>query len=269
MKISVKPYTHPTIVGLAVWLTMVLTCIDVYAQQPAPQATLTFEQLLGAAKRYFRDTAEFPLVQKTTFSVTAPDGRVRNNQSQLTQYTFQGYKPRQKRAGANIHGDVSFWQAMRGAKMVKISASSAVWTMYPGLVLYADPGEYIFAPKSTDYAADRLGAELTSTKPCPAFTMTGKVLLYLPDEVCGTNYFEVHNDLSFHKFAFAAAGLPAPVKISPFGQCTLKRYQIEIEFQSVTLPGDKDPFLVPRQSSAHLETDKGTIVITSVYEPKK
>ncbi|PYP91019.1 MAG: hypothetical protein DMG65_09110 [Candidatus Angelobacter sp. Gp1-AA117] len=210
-------YIHRIIGCTAVLLALMSPCADAYGQQAAPEAALTLDQLVGAARRYFRDTAEF----------------------------------------------------LRGAKMFKISAGNAFWTMLPGIVLSADPSGYVFAAQPTDPAASLLNAQLTSSKPCPALTMTGKVLFYLPDEVCGTSSFAVHNDLSFHKFAFDVAGLPAPVKISPFGRCMLQRYRVEIEFQSVTLPGDKEPFLVPKQSSAHLETDKGAIVITSVFEPKK
>lgn len=258
------------IVGCTVVLLALMTwCSDAYGQQTAPEAALTFDQLAGAAKRYFRDTAEFPMQQKTTFSVSDAKGRVRETKSQVTEYVFQGYRPKEKTAHGNVRGNVSFWQYMRGAKMVKTSAGNAFWTMLPGIVLSADPSGYIFAAKSTSPAADLQSAQLTSSKPCPALTMTGKEFSYLPDEICGTSDFELHNDLSFQRFAFDVAGLPAPVKISPFGQCTLRSYKVEIEFQSVTLPGDKEPFLVPKQSSAHLETDKGAILITSVFEPKK
>jgi hypothetical protein len=43
----------------------------------------------------------------------------------------------------------------------------------------------------------------------------------------------------------------------------------EVEFQQVTLPGDQAPFLIPKQVTATIETDKEKIVITSVYEPKQ
>jgi hypothetical protein len=38
--------------------------------------------------------------------------------------------------------------------------------------------------------------------------------------------------------------------------------------RKTTLPEDKEPFLVPKRVTATLETDKGTIVITSIYEAK-
>ena len=253
----------------AALLALVIWCSDAYGQQAAPEATLTLDQLVGAAKRYFRDTAEFPLQQKMTFVVSDTKGRVRQTKSQLTEYVFQGYKSREKTASFNLHGKVSFWQAMRGSNILKIAASSALWTMIPGGVLNAEQGEYTFAAKSIDPAADRMSAQFIPNKPCPALTMTDKASFYLPDEVCGTSGFEVYRDLKFQKFVFEVGGLPAPVKINPFGQCTLQRYYAEVEFQSVMLPGDKEPFLIPRQSVTRLETDKGTIVMTSVFEPKK
>jgi hypothetical protein len=93
--------------------------------------------------------------------------------------------------------------------------------------------------------------------------------MYLPDDLCGASAFQLHDDLIFRKFAFDVLGLPAPVKLDPFGQCNLQRYHAEVEFQQVTLPGGQVPFLIPKQVTATMETDKGKIVITSVYEPKQ
>lgn len=262
-------HAHKITGCMAVLLALMTWCSDGYGQQAEPEAKLTLDQLMGAAKRYFRDTAEFPMQQKTTFSVSDAKGRIRETKLQVTEYLFQGYKPKEQKATGNVHGSVSLWQYLRGARMVKISAGNAFWTMLPGMILSADPSGFIFAAKSTDPAADLLSAQLIPNRPCPVLTMTQKTLFYMPDELCGTSAFELHNDLKFQKFAFEIAGLPAPVKIDPFGQCTLQHYRVEIEFQSVTLPGDKEPFLIPRQSSAHLETNKGVILITSVFEPKK
>jgi len=49
---------------------------------------------------------------------------------------------------------------------------------------------------------------------------------------------------------------------------TYPRYHAEVEFQSVEVPGEKEPFLAPKLVTATLETNKGKIVIASVYEPK-
>ena len=53
-----------------------------------------------------------------------------------------------------------------------------------------------------------------------------------------------------------------------FSESTLRRYHVEIEFQKVLLAGDNQPFLAPKQVTAKLETNKGSLEITSVYEAK-
>jgi hypothetical protein len=66
------------------------------AVPPQPTANapdkLTLEQLQKSAKIYFRDTAEFPLIQHTTFSVWNPAGRVRQTKMISIDYVFQGYR---------------------------------------------------------------------------------------------------------------------------------------------------------------------------------
>ena len=165
---------HRIMSCMAVLLSLMTWCSNAYGQQAAPEATLTLDQLVGAAKRYFRDTAEFPLQQKTIFSVSDAKGRIRQTKSQLTEFVFQGYKPREKTGHFNVKGKTSLWQAMRGSNMVKVAAGSALWTMVPGVVLYAEPGQFTFAAKSIDLAADRLSAQWTPNETCPAPTMTNK-----------------------------------------------------------------------------------------------
>ncbi|HEV3038488.1 MAG TPA: hypothetical protein VHA33_11995 [Candidatus Angelobacter sp.] len=91
---------------------------------------------------------------------------------------------------------------------------------------------------------------------------------YFPDEPCGTSEYQLQDNLSFQKFVFDAPGLPASIRIDPFGKSVLRSYRVEIAFQKVMLAADKEPFLVPRQVTAKLETNKGSVEITSTYEAK-
>lgn len=161
------------------------------------------------------------------------------------------------------------WGALHGFRLSKLSANSAIWTMIPGLWLYSDPGTYnlTFVP-ATD-GSELVQAKMAPVNPCPVLSMSHRnSQWYFPDDPCGESEFQLDKDLRFKQFAFQALGLPAQVDLAPFGLCNLQRYHAELEFQEVTLPQDKAPFLVPKRVTATLETDKGTVVISSIYGPK-
>lgn len=231
---------------------------------------LTLEDLVTAARKYFRDTAEFPMIQTTTFSVVASSGRSRKPKTISRNYLFRGYSRAGNTANAMVTGgSESMWDLLRGSKLGKVSANSAIWTMIPGVWLYSDPGAYTltFAPASS--GSKLLIAKMAPKNLCPLLSMSHQnSKWYFPDNACGDSEFQLDKDLRFKQFAFQASGLPAQVDLAPFGRCNLKSYHAELEFQEVTLPQDKAPFLVPKQVTATLETDKGTVVISSMYGPK-
>jgi hypothetical protein len=234
---------------------------------PATSATLTMDDLLNAAKHYFRDTAELPMVQMTTFSVIDSSARRRKRKTMETRYLFQGYNGHRNSTQVNVRGHESTWAILRGSRLLWISVNSAVWTTVPGATLYAKPDTYKF--EATANSEGVTTATVTPVRTCSSFSMNERnSRWYFPDDLCGPSEFEVSKDLVFQKFSYDASGLPAPVKLDPFGRCTLRRYHADVSFQSVNLPGDKEPFLVPKEVIATLETDKGTIVISSHYEPK-
>jgi len=217
----------------------------------APSATLTMDDLLTAAKHYFRDTAELPMVQTTTFSVTDSSGRRRKPKIQTTSYLFQGYSRQANGPQVNIRGHVSMWARIHGSKMMWISANNALWTSIPGLALYAKPDTYKFQVRAI--GEDLATATYTPIRGC-SFSMNERnSRWYFPDDLCGPSEFQLTKDLAFQEFSYEASGLPAPVKMDPFGRCTLRRYHADVSFQSVDLPGEKDPFLVPTEVTATLE----------------
>ncbi|HEY6969375.1 MAG TPA: hypothetical protein VJA94_09225, partial [Candidatus Angelobacter sp.] len=235
-------------------------------EQSAP--ALTYEQLVKAAKVYFRDTAEFPMMQDMTFTVLDRSGRVRQTRKQLVEYLFNGYNSGKQTASGHVSGEVGFWAALRGAKMVKASLNSAFWIMAPGLEVYSPTDMYDLEMNEHHEDKELITGKLNRVKACPPFTMKENTEMYVPDHPgCNNSEFQLHTeDLSFQRFSFDVIGLPASVRLHPLGDCTLQRYHAEVEFQKIILPGDKDPLLVPKQVTAILETDKGKIVISSVYE---
>jgi hypothetical protein len=249
-----------------VFACAIFSSAGAFVQQPSEK--LTLDQLTTAAQHYFRDSAEFPLLQKTTFAVVEANGHARKIQSVSAEYIFAGYNRGTKTAHGRVHGDVSMWQGMNGAKAFKAATSSVVWAMDAGQKLFAEPGELMFEAGETSTAGGVRTAKFTPAKPCPTVTMKDHGLWYVPDKRCGLTEFQLHDDLSFQKYTFDLSGLPAPVDLDAFGACILQRYHAEVEFQSVEVAGEKEPFLVPKLVTATLETNKGKIVIASVYEAK-
>lgn len=243
----------------------------VRSEQPekAPEK-LTLDDLVTAAKKYFRDTAEFPMIQTTTFSVVTSSGRNSKPKTISRDYLFRGYSRDRQTANARITGgSESMWDVLRGSKLGKASANSAIWTMIPGLWLYSDPGAYTlnFVPAAD--GSELLQAKMSPVHACPLLSMSHQnSQWYFPDNACGESEFQLDKDLRFKQFAFQALGLPAQVDLAPFGRCNLEHYHAELEFQEVTLPQDKAPFLVPKRVTATIETDKGTVVISSMYGPR-
>lgn len=233
-----------------------------------PAAQLTADQLTVAAKRYFRDTAELPLVQLMEFSVLDSSGRVRKTQKLTLDYLFQGYSPRNETARVNLSGNVSFWSIMRGNKMIKASLNSASWTMNAGVVA-RHSNFYSFEASGAGTREGPILAKLVPTQPCPVFAMIKNAEIYMADDTnCGPMAFQLDRDLRFERFVYDASGVPAKAKIAPFGECTLRRYHTEIEFQTATIPGDNEPFVIPKRVTTTLETSKGKVVISSTFEPK-
>lgn len=233
-------------------------------------ANLTLLDLVTAAEKYFRDTAEFPMIQTTTFSVVASSGRSSKPKTISWNYLFHGYSRHGQTANAMMTGGrESMWEVLRGSRLGKASANSAIWTMIPGLWLYSDPGAYSLTFGPAPSGSGILEARMAPKNACPVLSMSHKnSQWYFPDNPCGKSEFQLDKDLRFKQFAFQSLGLPAQVDLAPFGRCNLQRYHAELEFQEVTLPQDKAPFLVPKRVTATLETDKGTVVISSMYGPK-
>ena len=185
-------------------------------------------------------------------------------------YLFKGYSPRSESANGTLSGvNVSFWSVMRGNRLVKASYNGAGWIMVPGLVARSLSSVPLGITSTKDEDGSVL-VRLGDKAACQPFTMNDRwnAERYIPDGACGSDAeFRLDRYLHFQNFAYEATGLPIPARIYPFGDCTLQRYHTEIEFQTTTIPGDTEPFLLPKRVTTTLETNKGNLVINSMYEP--
>jgi hypothetical protein len=239
------------------------------AEAPSQEAalSLTRSQLVKATKLYFRDTAEFPMVQVTTVNVTGAAGKTHKPITTTGEYLFHGYSKNNNVANTTFRTKVSMWTALRGSKIVKMSMNGIFFTMMPGFQIYSETDGYTFEDGTGSQTSPTV--KMIHAEPCPAFSLMQIPESYLPEHPCGEMGFNLDNDSKLQKFTFESEGLPAQLKLYPFGKCTLLRYHTDVIFQSVTLRDEKTPFLVPAQVTTTLQTNKGVIVIASRYRPKQ
>ena len=258
----------PVVLVCLLSLTTLSSAQTLVTSEKAPESSgnPAFDNLVSATKVYFRDTAELPMVQVTTVTVTDKAGRVRKPSTISGDYLFHGYSKNAKTANVTFHTNVSMWAAFRGARMAKALLNGGFFTMMPGLQIYSENNEYTFEDDAG--AQDEPRIKLIPSKPCAVFTWIEMPESYLPKHPCGEMQFDLDADSKLQKFTFESAGLPAELKLGPLGSCSLLRYHTEITFQSVTLPDEKVPFLVPAQVTTTLTTSKGTIVLDNKFQPK-
>lgn len=256
-------------IALTALLTGTIATQSAVSCQTEPESRpLRPDQLISAAKLYFRDTAEFPMLEKMELSVFDPSGKLRKRQTISVDYVFRGYNPRSTTATANVHGNISFWAALGGAKTFKASLNGAAMTLTAGSVVSLDLSKYTFEAEDRVVQEGIIVAKLVPKEDCPPFAMTNVPEAYVPAQTCGTTQYQLNSSLHFQKFTYEASGLPVRMRIRPFGESTLQRYRSEVDFQTVVLHGETQPFLVPRQVITELQTSKGRIRIASTYEPK-
>jgi hypothetical protein len=236
-------------------LAVALAAIATVSQTTQTLEGITPQQLAAGIKTYFRDSAEFPLHMDLVLVATDSSGQLRQRKTGNANYDFHGYNPRN--FGGNARGSRSTVPAARNALVASILPTVALEALSAG------------APPviSEDPAAGLVTAKIEQPE-CGEFKWSSEYSA--PEQLCGPSEFQVKRaDLSLVRFTFQAGGLPISTVVKPFGKCQLRGYRVEAEYQQVLLPGDPKPFLVPKRVEAKVETDKGTLVMTSQSVPRK
>jgi hypothetical protein len=235
---------------------------------PAPSA-LTFSQVATAAKTYLRDSAEFPLSMQVSMMAVDGSGRTIKKDRAKGRYDFHGYNMRSEHASGSMQVQTEgFFHSPRG--MLPTVWNSFVASILPAHAL-ATKAEEKYAFEAAGSAA---GGQLVTaimiplSGTCSEFKWSIKN--GVPERFCGTSKLELQkDDLSLQHLSFDSSGLPLATEVKPFGRCQLLRYHAEVEFQKVMLPDDPKPFLVPKHVEVTVETDKGQLIMTSDFAPRK
>lgn len=233
------------------------------------RTALTFSQVAVAAKTYLRDSAEFPLNMQVSMMAVDGSGRTIKKDRAKGRYDFHGYNMRSEHASGSMQVQTDgFFRSPRG--MLPTVWNSFVATILPAHALATKADEkYAFEAADPAAGSDLVTATMTPLSgTCSEFKWSVKN--GVPERFCGTSKLELQkDDLSLQHLSFESSGLPLATNVKPFGRCQLLRYHAEVEFQKVMLPDDPKPFLVPKHVEITVETDKGKLIMTSDFAPRK
>ena len=225
---------------------------------------LTFSELSKAAKVYLRDSAEFPLSTKVEVTFTDLAGRVRKHKAGTYRYDFHGYNLRSNTG--NVHLESSWRTALSGSALKKAALATSIPTLLLSLLLQPD-----MEKNTAIFPGASPGLVTVTIKPggeCDPFHWENES--YASHTFCGPYELQLgKDDFMLKHFAFDASRFPAPATMDVFGRVNVSRYHTEMDFQQVFLPGDPKPFLVPKQVTVTVETDKGKLVMAGNYTPRK
>ncbi|HYX52598.1 MAG TPA: hypothetical protein VE783_04055 [Candidatus Limnocylindrales bacterium] len=238
----------------AVFLSAVLSS----AQTPNAPREVSFDQVRAAARTTLRDSAEFPL--RLTIETTFRDksGKIISQKKGRTDYNFHGFNPRAGQANFDLRGS-------RGTFASAVNTFFAISML--GSVVWED-AEKVYAVQITDDAAqpDLVSARL-SPPGCDPFKWSEKHQSV--ESYCGTSELHLHRrDLTLDRYEFEASGLPAPAIVKPFGNTTILKVHVSYDFQNITIPTDPKPYLLPQHMNTTIETDKGTLQISTIVSQR-
>lgn len=260
------------------WLLLAAVLIVIQPSAPAPAQTthssgheLTLDELIAATHIYFRDTAEFPMIQNMVMTVTNSSGHVRKRRQGTYDYLVEGYPSgkHEMQVGTYFPRDADIFsdtvQAWNGA--LWSATASNIHAIFPVNLLWAkqEGATLVVLNRASDGVTT---ARLVPSQACPPFAFSDPKL-FAPKAICGKSEVQLRPDLSLQRFVFDEAGLPAPVKFPPFGKTTLQSFRVDIEFQEVVIEPDPKPYVVPARVTSTLVTNKGTFNIVSEYTAKR
>jgi hypothetical protein len=246
---------------------MVMPCCQApgYGQtSPARPAGLDAGRVTALAKMYFRDSAELPMDVAVTTVVTDARGKLKRRSQSSVRFVFRGYN---QEAGKFSFRSNSGWfntRALRESLSGDLAVFAAAmrlapakdWSPHLEIQQPAQPGEpFLVSAKDGE---------------CPEFKLLRNWVF--PEKLCISAQFRLAgdpaNDLVFQHFSFDVTNLPATAKVADFGDVQVLSFHSEGDFQKASLPGEAQPYLLPKQVVTSVATSKGKMVITNQYAPR-
>ena len=228
------------------------------------QATLDAARVTALAKMYFRDSAELPMDVAVTAVVSDAHGKLKRRSQSSVRFLFRGYN---QEAGKFSFRSNSGWFNTRALRE-SLSGDLAVFFAVMGLAPAKDQSPHLEIQQPTragePYLVTRKAGE------CPEFKLLRDWVF--PEKPCVSMQFRVSGDpadgLIFQDFSFDAINLPGTAKVADFGDVQVLSFHSEGDFQKALLPGETQPYLLPKLVVTSVATSKGKIVITNQYSAR-
>jgi len=222
---------------------------------------LTSEQVVALAKTFFRDTGERPMDVRVTKVVTDASGKLKRRSQSSFRVVYQG-KSTLRFAGGSL-GPGGLFASMSDSSFL----DAAMKTLAPET---GEPAKFEIKPPAADGAPYLVTVKAPDS--CQPMKLARNWLVPQDYPLCASYQYTLSvappASPVLEHFRLDLANLPAPAKLADLGNVQIRSFRAEGDFRKAFLPGDAQPYLLPRQVVSTLETDKGWIQITNQYSPR-
>jgi len=214
------------------------------------------ERVTALMRDYARGMTENQFDVRVTISEFTSNGKLRRtrNTTHRMEFVKGRYRGIVPSAESDWEGTLTVSHAGRGTLGLEMFTDRGVW----------DP-IFVFSPGArakrewTYESRDSRTVAYQSGRPCATFEAGGSGFRFTRG-LCGRGQVTLdEGDVPFSA-SFQAIGLPLNV-----GKTALQEYRDESLYQTVTLPGSKMPFLVPRSAVATLTFNNRKVVVECHY----
>ena len=221
------------------------------AQEPG-----AVERITALMRDYARGMTENQFDVRVTISDFTPTGKLRRtrNTTHRMEFVKGRYRGIVPSAESDWEGTLTVSHAGRGTLGLEMFADRGVW----------DP-VFVFSPGAranrewTYESRDARTVAYRSARPCATFEPGGSGFRFVRG-FCGRGQVTLGDGEAPLSTSFQAVGLPLSL-----GKTTFQEYHAESLYQTITLPGSNQPFLVPRSAVATLTFNNRKIIVECRY----
>lgn len=218
-------------------------------------------KVTALSKMLLRDSAELPMQVTVTTSVMDASGKEKRHQTSTVQFVFHGYNQQAQRFSFNTRSGWFNTGALRDSEPGDFAVFEAFSAMVP-----SKQNESRMKIAAEDGGGFRI--DMPAMTDCRDFEMNPGALY--PHKFCPSVQLQVSVDAagapSLERFGMDVGNLPAVGRIAYLGAVEVRRIHAEGNTQQALLPGDPQPFFVPKAVVTTIETDKGRVVLSNLYK---
>jgi hypothetical protein len=219
------------------------------------------DQLTALSRTFLRDSTELPMDVVVETKVTDSKGKSKRDARSSVQFLFSGYNRQTQRYS---------FRSTAGFTSLKIlhdsfASNFAVINAFSRLLPHdSNPAEVTIEPGAMD---GLFVIRSPAAADCQGFKMQPKFLY--PEQCCYSVMFRVtagpDGKLAVQDFAVDIDKLPATGNVRYLGLTEVRKIHTDGLVQEMRMGNDPRPFLIPKHITTTIQTEKGTIVLTSDY----